>query len=486
MSITSAFANANSGLSAMSRSAEVISNNVSNALTEGYSRQEVAYTATVIAGRGGGVSVGGVSRGVDVLLTTSRQRAEAEMANSSSLAKTMERLAASLGLPDTEGSLAARVVSFETSIRTAIATPESLALQNDILVSAKNLTSSLNRISTETTRLRVEADASIARQVATVNSSLEKIEALNAEIRVFMMSGRSVAGLEDQRQVLVDTVNAIIPIRQSNTNDGEVALFSTGGEILLNGSARKIEFTATNMMTPSMSISSGALSGLSISGVSIPIGQGDGTIRGGSLAADFNARDIILPKFHMQIDALARDLVERLQDPAIDPTLAIGDAGLFTDAGVAFSTVDETGLAGRISVNPIVDPANGGVLWKIRDGLGAVTPSPPGNSQLLIRVSSALDENRLPTANLGLTSENNASGFTQEITSYWMSSAASKQAVAAFNTSKHDVLLVKELDAVGVDTDQEMQKLMLVEQAYAANARVLSVIDGLMKTLLEI
>lgn len=486
MSITSAFANANSGLSAMSRSAEVISNNVSNALTEGYSRQEVAYAATVIAGRGGGVSVGGVSRGVDVLLTTSRQRAEAEMTNSSSLAKTMERLAASLGLPDSEGSLAARVVSFETSIRTAIATPESSALQNDILVSAKNLTSSLNRISTETTRLRVEADASIARQVATVNSSLEKIEALNAEIRVFTMSGRSVAGLEDQRQVLVDTVNAIIPIRQSNTNDGEVALFFTGGEILLNGSARKIEFTATNMMTPSMSISSGALSGLSISGVSIPIGQGDGAIRGGSLAAGFNARDIILPKFHMQIDALARDLVERLQDPAIDPTLAIGDAGLFTDAGAAFSTVNETGLAGRISVNSIVDPANGGVLWKMRDGLGAVTPSPPGNNQLFIRLSSALDENRLPTANLGLTSENNASGFTQEMASYWISSAASKQAVAVFNTSKHDVLLVKELDAIGVDTDQEMQKLMLVEQAYAANARVLSVIDGLMKTLLEI
>jgi len=485
VSITSAFANASSGLSAMSRSAEVISNNVSNALTEGYSRQEVAYSATVIAGRGGGVSVGGVSRGVDVFLTTARQRAGAEMANSASVANTMGRLAASLGLPDSEGSLAARVVSFETSVRTAIVSPESPALQNDILVSAKSLTGSLNRISTETTRLRVEADASIARQVATVNSSLEKIESLNAEIRVFVMSGRSVAGLEDQRQALVDTVNAIIPIRQSNTNDGEIALFSTGGEILLNGSARKIEFTPTGMMTPSMSLSSGALSGISISGISIPIGQGGGALRGGSLAANFNARDIILPKFHMQLDALARDLIERLQNPAVDPTLVVGDAGMFTDAGAAFNVVNEVGLASRISVNSIVDPENGGALWKIRDGLGAVSPSPPGNNQLLIRLSSALNENRLPTANLDLTSENNASGFIQDITSYWVSAAENKQAEAAFNTSKHNTIYVKELDAIGVDTDQEMQKLMLVEQAYAANARVLSVIDGLMKTLLE-
>ena len=38
---------------------------------------------------------------------------------------------------------------------------------------------------------------------------------------------------------------------------------------------------------------------------------------------------------------------------------------------------------------------------------------------------------------------------------------------------------------MGVDSDAELQALMLVEQAYAANAKVLSVIDDLMKLLLE-
>jgi len=36
----------------------------------------------------------------------------------------------------------------------------------------------------------------------------------------------------------------------------------------------------------------------------------------------------------------------------------------------------------------------------------------------------------------------------------------------------------------GVDTDQEMQTLLIVEQAYAANARVLQTADELIQTLI--
>ncbi|MEM9127411.1 MAG: flagellar basal body rod C-terminal domain-containing protein, partial [Pseudomonadota bacterium] len=38
----------------------------------------------------------------------------------------------------------------------------------------------------------------------------------------------------------------------------------------------------------------------------------------------------------------------------------------------------------------------------------------------------------------------------------------------------------------GVDTDQELQRLIQIEQAYAANARLISVVDELMETLLRL
>ncbi len=74
------------------------------------------------------------------------------------------------------------------------------------------------------------------------------------------------------------------------------------------------------------------------------------------------------------LDGMARDLYERFADPALDPTIAAGDPGLFTDRGAAFDPADEVGLAGRIAVNAAVDPAQGGQSWRLRDGIYAAAP----------------------------------------------------------------------------------------------------------------
>ena len=42
------------------------------------------------------------------------------------------------------------------------------------------------------------------------------------------------------------------------------------------------------------------------------------------------------------------------------------------------------------------------------------------------------------------------------------------------------------LDGDGVDTDAEMQKLLLIEQAYAANARVIATVQAMIDTLMRI
>jgi flagellar hook-associated protein 1 FlgK len=38
----------------------------------------------------------------------------------------------------------------------------------------------------------------------------------------------------------------------------------------------------------------------------------------------------------------------------------------------------------------------------------------------------------------------------------------------------------------GVDTDQELQMLMLVEQSYAANAKLIQAVDEMMQSLLRL
>jgi len=54
-----------------------------------------------------------------------------------------------------------------------------------------------------------------------------------------------------------------------------------------------------------------------------------------------------------------------------------------------------------------------------------------------------------------------------------------------FQQNRANALREQELGD-GVDTDQEMQKLLLIEQSYGANARVIQAVDDMMRRLLEI
>jgi flagellar hook-associated protein 1 FlgK len=55
----------------------------------------------------------------------------------------------------------------------------------------------------------------------------------------------------------------------------------------------------------------------------------------------------------------------------------------------------------------------------------------------------------------------------------------------AFESARWETLREKEL-TYGVDSDQEMQTLMQIEQAYSANARVIQTLDSMIRTLMEI
>ena len=55
----------------------------------------------------------------------------------------------------------------------------------------------------------------------------------------------------------------------------------------------------------------------------------------------------------------------------------------------------------------------------------------------------------------------------------------------SFENARYEALKQAELSD-GVDTDQEMQNLLLIEQAYSANAKVIQTVDEMMQTLLRL
>ncbi|MFN6978334.1 MAG: FlgK family flagellar hook-associated protein, partial [Gemmobacter sp.] len=385
MTLSASLASALSGLNAAARGAETVSNNIANAMTPGYGRRALTLAANTLGGAGQGVMVTGVLRDVDAVLLGDRRRAEAQEAADTAEAAAWRRIEAALGSESTGTSLAARVDRLDTALVTAAGRPDSEAYLEGVLDAAAGLVATIRGAGAAVQTARTAADRAIAADVALLNTSLDEVERINAQIRMIAASGRDPSALIDQRQAVIDRIAPIVPIRQVERPFGQIALFTPTGATLLDGRAVPIGFTGVGTVTATMTRAGGALSAVTQGGLTLEAGPGD-PLAGGRLAANLALRDDGLPAAQAALDTLARDLVERFSEPAADPTLPAGAPGLFTDAGAAFNPALERGLAQRLAVNTLVDPAAGGALWRMRDGIGAPVPGPVGASTGLLRL----------------------------------------------------------------------------------------------------
>ncbi|MGM0584819.1 MAG: flagellar hook-associated protein FlgK [Pseudomonadota bacterium] len=486
MSLSSALSNAVSGLSAASKRTETISDNLANAMTEGYAAREVGLSARVSGRQGAGVEIDGVLRRADPRATADRRGAEAWRSGASVRADAAARLAEAVGAPGAAGSLPARALAFENAVARLAETPESGPLQADAAAAAGGLADALNEASETTQRLRMEADAAIGGMVGEINEALAAVEDLNGQIRRETIAGRPAAALEEQRARQVDRLSGLVPMRIAERPHGAIALYTPGGGVLLDGRAAEVSFSTTALITPDMTLASGALGALRIDGKAVAAGTGDGPLDGGALGARFAVRDSLAPEAQAQLDAIAADLMARFEAPGPDPTLAPGDPGLFTDAGAALDPAATTGLAGRLQLNAAVDPAQGGEVRRMRDGVNSAASGPAGEDDLPRAMMDALSALSPAPAGSGLSGAVSFSGLAEGVSALRLQAEGESERASAFAQGRFATLREAESAATGVDSDEQMSDLLVVEQSYAANARVIQVADGLLRRLLEI
>ncbi len=481
MTISSALSNAMTGLRAASRSSEVISANIANAMTPGYGVRDLSLSSSQL----GGVNVGGVVRNVDPSLLADHRLAEAAFKNASDRTRFLNEFENILGTPDEPDSLSSRLAEFEKSLITAASRPDAPERLQNVADAARDMTTLINAASDSVRQSRSDADRSIAFQVESLTTSLRNVKELNVQITRTLSTGGDPSALMDNRQALVSSISAIVPVRQVPRDNGQIALYSTGGAILLDGGVAEIEFTAVNQVTPFMTIENGGLSGLTINGYPVRTDSERGALGGGSLGAQFEIRDELGTLAQRKLDGFARDLIERFQDPSVDPTLSSGDAGLFTDGGVNFDPVNETGVSARLVLNPVADERAGGDSWRIRDGMNAASPGDVGDSRMLQALSDALTRARVPASgNFGagaFSAANLVSTFTSQIGS----ERGQADQKLSFASAQFDEL-TQQILANGVDSDRELQRLLIVEQSYAANVRIIEAADEMLQTILRL
>lgn len=472
MSISSALNSALSGLSASSRQTDIISGNLANALTPGYAPRSLGLEAQGT----GGVTVTGINRHVDPVLLGDRRLADSALADAQTRAGFAASVERVLGLPGAGDSLMDRITAVEASIAAASARPEDDIRLSAVLRDLTALNTALNTASGRIETLRSRADSEVAGTVAQLNTGLAQVAEINMRIIATRSAGHETASLEDQRQQVIDSIAELVPLRQLERSRGAVALVSTGGALLLDGQAVQIGFEATPLVTAHMTLENGRLSGLEIGGQPVQTGGG-GPLEGGRLAALFNNRDGLGLDAQRGLDALARDLIERVEALTPPPGLA-----LFTDAGARFDPVDAAGLAGRVAINPAVVPDAGGALFRLRDGPDANAPGAPGGAPFLTTLGTAITALRAPA--LG-QAQRDLPGHAAYLSSRIAQARLSAESALSFASGQVGELRELELRG-GVDSDSELQRLLLVEQAFSANARMIQTLDDMMQTLLRI
>lgn len=481
MSIYSALNSAMSGLTAASRSSQVVSENLANALTPGYTRRVLELDSP--GGGVPGVRPGHVQRINDPVIISNRRVAEADFGAAKIQSDFFDRMSDLVGTVDDEMSLASQLSEFESSLIEAVSRPDSEPRLNGLAVSANVLADSISRTAEGLRDLRINADSAIDNQVETVNQALKELEKLNARIMVVEAGGMDAVSMHDQRDQLIDQVNEIIPVNVVRRDNGQVTLYAAGGVMLLDGKASELSFTASRDIMPHMTLANGLISGLEVNGRAIDTSV-DGPLRGGKMAAQFQIRDETAVNAQADLDAMAQDLIERFQDPALDATIGVTDAGIFTDGGGPYDPANIVGISNRIELNDLVALSGAAETWRFRDGLYAAAPGDPGDSNLIQSYVDALNENR-PVSSFGLGTANmSAATLSANLLSRFAQDNETASRASTFAASSFNELSQAEL-ALGVDTDAELQNLMLVEKYYAANARVISVVDELMDTLLR-
>lgn len=484
MSISGTLSSALSGLTANAKAAELVSSNIANATTPGYARRELQVTSRTVGNTGQGVQIVGVNRAVNLPLLSDRRLAQSSSGDADTRAAFFSRLEKTLGTPDQAFSINGRVAALDAALTEAASHPESEPRLTTVLGSAKALASQIGIASKDVQSARTAANTEIAVEVNQLNTALERVVKLNVQIRRNFGLGQDTAAMQDQRQQVVDQLAKILPIREIQQLDGSISLYTPTGAVLLDGVPAVFGFSATSSVSPAMSNGAG-LSGLTLNGSQIATTGDDSVIIGGTLAANFAIRDELGVKAQSQLDAVARDLVERFSDSGLDATRGVGDPGLFTDAGAAFNALNEVGLSQRIKLNAAADPAQGGAIWRLRDGLGATTSGAVGNSALLSGLRTALNSQREPASGGFMTGQRSFSVFASNLLSSASTNQLSAQGDATYAKTRLETFTSMEAEN-GVDTDQEMQTLLQIEQAYAANAQVIKTVNQMIQTLLEI
>jgi flagellar hook-associated protein 1 FlgK len=439
----------------------VISNNVANQNTPGYTRQVVDWQTrdSVTIGSytvGEGVAVGsqGVSQRDRILEQRVQQQTQTQ-AQSEALSSALNQIENIFGLSSTSNSASSTVLgtamdSFFGALSSLTANPSDTTTRQAVLTAAKNLADAFNSASNQMSQVSADLDKQTGSYVDRINSLTSTIAALNKQIG--STSPNADAGvLEDQRQQAIAELSQYIGLNQITNEANGITLTTSNGAVLVSGDQ------SYAMSTTQVGGVTHLLAGTSSQDVT-------SGLSGGALGGILAARDQQIPAFKSALDNLAYSIGKQMNN-----VNALGLDGYGNPGGALF-TVPSTapGAAAQIQV-ATTDPQ--------KIAAAAVGEGATGNGNALQLAN---------VATLSLISGQTASGFFSSLLAQIGNATAG---AASDNTAQQTILtqLTSQRNALsGVSLDEEAANLTNYQRAYQAAAKVFSIADEIMSSALNL
>ena len=301
MALVSGLSSALSGMHVAQSQIGLVSNNIANVDTEGYTRKTSQQLSNVVAGLGVGVKMVGATRMVDQSLLRSYLVSNSLSGNLNKTHDFLEKTENLIGTPQNNNSLATDVANLQSSFETLATDVTSSANRYSLVANAVSLASRLNTVSTEIQSLRGDADLEIEAVCEKINNNLSSIAHLNNEIVKYKALGYDgTADLEDQRDEALKELSGYIDISYYTRDNGEIVLQTKGGVSLLDRDAVRLSHSAVARAATDISYANGNING-------IFVGEDDITplIKNGELKGLIDIRDSVLPSLQTQLDELA-------------------------------------------------------------------------------------------------------------------------------------------------------------------------------------
>ncbi|MBB4286371.1 flagellar hook-associated protein FlgK [Roseospira goensis] len=305
MSLNLALSSALSGLQTNQKGLDLVSRNIANVNTVGYTKKIFNQESRVLSGTGAGVQVTEVTRRVDFGLIEELNRETAKLEELSVRSDYYDRMQDLFGTPADNSSIAHIMAELVEEVETLALEPDKTEQHLATVQRAEDAARKLNSMGTRLQQLRLDADQEIERTVDQANGLLHDIQTLNEEIAYALATGRDGTDLIDQRDVAVQQLTSLMNVTTFTRGSGELTVYTEGGSILVDREVKELNHTALSDMSPWQTKGGRDIQGITLNGADIT-----DDITEGKLSALIDMRDSVLTDYQAQIDELTRGLAD--------------------------------------------------------------------------------------------------------------------------------------------------------------------------------